>query len=419
MRIAYYSHYFTPEIGAPSARIYDLSREWLKAGHRAEVVTCFPNHPVGRIYKGYRAGLYMHELLDGIDVHRHWTYITPNKGFLKKTLGHVSFLPSALLFSNRRLSAPDVTIGSSPTFFAAMGAAGAGMQYSVPFVMEIRDLWPAIFVDLGVLRNKRAIRWLEKLELCLYRRATRVVTVTEAFRRNLISRGVPEEKVHTIPNGADTEYWSPCDPSADLRQELGLEGCFVVLYIGAHGISHALNRVLDSAARLAGHEEIRFLFVGEGAEKEGLVKRAEELRLKNVIFHDPVDKRGVKRFYALADACLVPLRDIPLFDSFIPSKMFEIMAMARPIIGSVSGEPAEILKRSGAAIVVPPEDSEAIADAVLRLRREPGEARAMGGRGRAFVVDHYSRRSLGATYAGFLQEAVDAYRRNAGRMGKS
>ena len=167
MNIAYYSHYFAPEIGAPSARIYDLARQWLSFGHRVEVVTCFPNHPLGKMYPGYSSRPYMRENLDGIVAHRHWTYVTPNEGFIRKTLGHVSYLPSAFLLSTRRLQEPDVVIGTSPTFFAAMAAAAAGVRRRIPFIMEVRDLWPAVMVELGVLRNRLMIRALERLEMSL------------------------------------------------------------------------------------------------------------------------------------------------------------------------------------------------------------------------------------------------------------
>lgn len=412
MNIAFYSHYFTPEIGAPSARIYDLSKQWHASGHKVEVVTCFPNHPVGKVYNGYTAGLYAHEILDGIPVHRNWSYITPNKGFLKKTIGHVSFLPSAVLLSNRQLHCPQVAIGSSPTFFAAMAAAMAGIQFKIPFVMEVRDLWPAIFVDLGVLKNRIAIKWLERLEMYLYRRAIKIVTVTEAFRNNIIERGISPKKIHTIPNGADVDYWKPeiCNPKIDeLRFKLGLEGCFVVLYIGAHGISHALGRILDSARLLKTKDDIRFVFVGEGAEKEDLVHRVKELNLKNIVFHSPVDKAGVKKFYEISDICLVPLRNIPLFEIFIPSKMFEIMAMQKPIVASLRGEAAAILNRSGSAIVVEPEDSSGIAEAILSLYQNKNRSKKLGERGRKFVVDEFSRRTLAGKYLEVLQEAIEVF----------
>ncbi|HEX8650333.1 MAG TPA: glycosyltransferase family 4 protein [Pyrinomonadaceae bacterium] len=410
MNIAYYSHYFAPEIGAPSARIYDLARQWLALGHQVEVVTCFPNHPKGKIYPGYRARSYMRESLDGIEVHRHWTYVTPNQGTIKKTLGHLSYLPSAFLLSTPHLKQPDVVIGTSPTFFAAMTAAAAAVRRRIPFIMEVRDLWPAVIVELGVLRNPYIISALERLELSLYTRATRIVTVTESFRANLIERGVPSEKVFTIPNGADPEFWQPTEAASGLRQSLGLEGRFVVLYIGAHGISHALSRLLESAALLREHPEIHLLFVGEGAEKERLLREAQSRELKNVQFLDSVPKERVREFYALADVCLVPLRDIKLFDTFIPSKMFEIMAMSKPIVASLRGEAADILRRSGASLLVTPEDSSAVAQAILHLYHHRDEAKAMGQAGRRFVVENYSRQSLAARYLNVLEEAVHVYR---------
>lgn len=408
MKIAVYSHYFVPEIGAPSARIYDLACEWLRGGERVHVATCFPNHPTGRLHPGYRSRPYQRETIDGIDVHRHWTYVTPNKGFLKKTIGHVSFLPSSLLFA-RKMRAPDVVIGTSPTFFAAIAAEEVARWRNRPFVMEVRDLWPAVFVELGVLKNRTIIRALERLELWLYKRASRVVTVTESFREDLIRRGVPAEKVVTIPNGANADFWDASRDDHGLRERLGLGGRFVVLYIGAHGISQALSAVLDAAAALRDDDRIRFVFVGEGAEKEQLVAKAAAHGLGNVRFLDPVGKDEVKDFYAMSDACLVPLRNIPLFDTFIPSKMFEMMAMARPIVASVRGEAASILERSGGAIVVPPEDSAAIASAVTGLAHEPAVADAMGAKARRFVIDHYSRRALAGTYVRVLDDAIRAH----------
>jgi len=318
MNIAVFSHYFTPEIGAPSARIHDLARHWVRLGNEVQVITCFPNHPTGRLYSGYQAGRYMQETLDGIQVHRHWTYVTPNRGFIKKTLGHLSYIPGAALISNRRLSSPDVAIGTSPTFFAAMAGASLARRRQIPFIMEVRDLWPAIFVELGVIKNRQVIAGLERLEMRLYRQATRVVVVTEAFRAKLIERGVPREKVATIPNGADVDFWSPRESCGQLRQKYKLENRFVVGYVGAHGISHALERVLDSANQLRDYPDIHFLFVGEGAEKAKLVERARGLNLSNITFVDPVGKDEVREFYQLADVCLVPLKDIPLFDAFIP-----------------------------------------------------------------------------------------------------
>lgn len=400
MKIAFFSHYFSPEIGAPSARIHDLAQQWIRFGHEIQVVTCFPNHPTGKLYPGYRSGFYIRETMTGIDVHRHWTYITPNKGFLKKMVGHLSYFPSAVALSIPRLPRADIAIGTSPTFFAPMAARVLASKRKIPFVMEVRDLWPAIFVELGVLRNRLLIRALERWELALYRRSDHIVTVTEAFRQDLIRRQVPPEKITSIHNGADIDFWRPTNPDRALRERLGLNGKFLVLYIGAHGISQALGRILDSARELLPRTDIHILFVGEGAEKDQLVKQARETGLSNVTFLDPVDKNGVKAFYALADVCLVPLRNIPLFKSFIPSKMFEILAMGRPVIGSVSGEAADILRESGGAIVVEPENAGAISKAILAVHDNPGK---LEGRGRDFVVSRFSREALARKYLNLLE----------------
>lgn len=405
MKIAIYSHYFLPEVGAPSARIADFSSQWLQAGHEVHVATCFPNHPAGVIYPGYELGRYRHELLNGIRVHRSWSYVTPNKGILKKTLGHVSFWVSAGMLSTPRLPAPHCAIGTSPTFFAAMAARACARRHGIPFVMEVRDLWPAIFSDLGIIRNRGLIKLLEQWEMSLYRSADRIVTVTDSFKENIVKRGIPADKVVTITNGADTDYWQPDDRGArELRKSLGLEGAFVVLYIGAHGISQGLAAQLKAAARLKGDPRVKFVFVGEGADKEKLVAECARLQLGNVLFLDPVDKASVRKYYTMADVCLVPLRNIPLFDTFIPSKMFEIMSMGRPILASVAGEAAGILRRSRGAVVVGPEDDAAIADTVARLSRETDRLAALGRHGRDFVVQHYSRRALAQRYLQMLGE---------------
>jgi glycosyltransferase involved in cell wall biosynthesis len=399
MRIAVYSHYFLPEIGAPSARIGDFAGQWIQQGHEVHVATCFPNHPTGIVYPGYKVSRYMHEVVSGVQVHRSWTYLTPNKGIVKKTIGHASLWLSAKLNATRRMPRPDCVIGTSPTFFAAMAARDCARRHRVPFIMEVRDLWPAIFVDLGIVRSPTLIRALELWEMSLYRSADHIVTVTDAFRSNLIDRGIESTKITAITNGADTDFWRLKDEGArSLRNVLGLEGKFVVLYIGAHGISQGLMAILRAAEHLKGQRDVVILFVGEGADKEKLLAESKRLALDNVRFLDPVGKEKVRDYYSMADLCLVPLRDIPLFDTFIPSKMFEIMAVGRPILGSVRGEAAEILRRSGAAVVVQPEDDKALAESLLQLKLDVKRRAKMGDAGRSFVALHYSRKLLGERY---------------------
>jgi glycosyltransferase involved in cell wall biosynthesis len=244
---------------------------------------------------------------------------------------------------------------------------------------------------------------LEWLELALYRRSGAVVAVTRAFARDIEKRGIEPAKVHVVPNGVDLEAFTPGPPDPELRKRLGLEGKFVVLYCGAHGISHALERILEVATVLRDDARIHFLFVGEGAEKDALVARARSLGLGNVTFRPGVPREEVPALYRTADVCLVPLRNVPLFRSFIPSKMFEILACGRPILASVAGEAAEILEASGAAIVVPPEDVDGLARALTRLAADPGLRNVLSARGRPFAAAHYDRRVLAARYLRILE----------------
>lgn len=404
MRIALISHYFWPELGAPSARLLEMGRSWARRGHDVTVVTNFPNHPTGVIPEGYLGKPFLIEPHEGLRVIRCRTYATPNRGVVRKTLGHLYFMVQAVVQATPHLRESDVLVVSSPTLFAAVAAFVISRRLGVPFVLEVRDLWPAIFVDLGVVRNRLVIRMLESLELFLYRRSRAVVTVTRAFARDIAARGIEPDKIEVIHNGVDLDAFQPGPGDEELRSRLGLGDKLIVLYCGAHGISHALARILEVAERLRADPGIHFLFVGEGAEKEGLVARARGLA--NVTFRPAVPRDAVPALYRSADVCLVPLRAVPLFRSFVPSKMFEILACGRPILASLEGEAAEILEASGAAIVVPPEDINALVESVRRLAADPSLRRDLAARGRPFVAAHYDRDALAERYLGILEGVV-------------
>lgn len=401
MRILFVCHYFPPEIGAPQARVSELVREWSRAADQVTVLTGMPNHPTGVVPERYRRRIRVRENVEGYRIVRTWLYATPNTAIFKKTLGHLSFMVTSFLLGLRPTGKADVVIVSSPTFFSVFSALALARWKRAPLVVEIRDLWPAIFVELGVLRNPRLIRVLEALELAAYRSAAAVVVVTEGFRDDLVRRGVPAAKVHMIPNGADLQRFEVNTTDVDARIELGAgSGRTLVLYLGAHGISHGLEAVAEAAANLTG-EAVHFAFVGEGAAKERLESRVRELGLQNVTLLPGVERNEVSRFLGAADICLVPLRDIALFSSFIPSKMFEYMAASKAIIGSVRGEPARILEAAG-AVVVEPEDAEALAGAVRELADDPARRVAMGRQGREYVAEHYDRVKLAERYRAVL-----------------
>jgi glycosyltransferase involved in cell wall biosynthesis len=294
---------------------------------------------------------------------------------------------------------------SSPTFFSILAAWVLARWKRARLVVEIRDLWPAIFVELGVLTNRWAIRVLEALELALYRSADAVVVVSEGFRADLLRRGIETAKVHTIPNGVDLERFAPAPPSVARRARLGAgPDETLVLYIGAHGLSHGLVSMADAAKLLAG-DGVHVAFVGEGAAKAALAARVAELGLDNVTMLPGVPRDEVPALVAAADICLVPLRDLPLFHSFIPSKLFELLGAGKAVVGALRGEAAAILSDAG-GVVVPPEDASGVAEAVRELAADPARRSAMGRRARAYVADRHDRRRLASRYRDVLRDVV-------------
>lgn len=402
MRVLVVCQYFPPEIGAPQARLSELARLWAEAGDEVTVLTGMPNHPTGVVPDEYKGKLLVEEHADGYRVVRTWLYATPNERIVKKTLAHLSFMISSVVLGARRTGDFDVVVVSSPTFFSILSAWTLARIRRGRLVVEIRDLWPAIFVELGVLTNPWVIRALEHMELAAYRAADAVVVVSEGFRADLIRRGVPPDKVHTIPNGVDLDRFSnQAIDVAGTRAQLGAtDGEVLVLYAGAHGASHALPALAEAAARLAG-DPVHVAFVGEGSAKAQLRKRVDDLGLPNVSLHAGVARSEVPRIVQAADICLVPLRDVPLFSTFIPSKLFEYLAAEKPVVGSVRGESAQILHDAG-AVVVKPEDPAAIADAIRDLAAHPERWAAMGRRGRRYVSAHFDRRQLADRYRSLL-----------------
>jgi len=401
------THYFPPEIGAPQARLSELARYWAEAGDDVTVLTGMPNHPTGVVPTEYRGRLRADERTEGYRVLRTWLYATPNEGIAKKTLGHLSFMISSVALGARRAGPTDVVVVSSPTFFSIFSAWALARVKRACLIVEVRDLWPAIFVELGVLQNRAVIRLLEALELAAYRAADAVVVVSEGFRENLVARGVAATKVVTIRNGVDVERFTPGVADADARADLGARsGDTLALYIGAHGLSHGLLSVADAAVQLR-DDPVHIAFVGEGAAKAKLIERVAVLGLDNVTLRAGVPRDSVPRLLAAADVCLVTLRDVALFAVFIPSKIFEYLASSRAVVGAVRGEAAQILRAAG-AVVVEPEDPGALARALRELAGDPGRRDMMGRRGRAFVVEQFDRRSLAARDRQLLRQVVDA-----------
>ncbi|MBS4072732.1 MAG: glycosyltransferase family 4 protein [Algoriphagus sp.] len=366
MRILFITDNFPPEINAPANRTYEHCREWVRLGAEVTVITCFPNFPKGKVFDGYKNSWRKEEVIDGIRVIRVWSYISANNGFLKRILDYISFGVSSFL--NGLFVKTDLIIGTSPQFFSAMSAWQLGLFKLKPWVMEVRDLWPESIVAVGAMKDKRLIRFLEWIEMMMYRSATQIIVVTETFQKKITARGIDRNKIFVFKNGVDLSKYFPGNKPKNLEKQLGLQGKMVFAYIGTHGMAHGLEFILNQAKKFqVTHDDIHFLFLGDGAKKESLVKKATEENISNVTFLDSVGKDEVLNYLQLMDIALVNLIKSDTFLDVIPSKIFEAAAVQKPILLGLEGETKEIIETYGAGLCFEPENEKDFIKKVLEF----------------------------------------------------
>ena len=373
VNILFLTENFPPETNAAATRVYERALYWVKAGHQVTVLTCAPNFPQGKLFDGWRNDWRQVQDMDGLRVVRVKTYISANEGFLKRTLDFVSFMVTAYgagLIERR----PDVVVATSPQFFAAVGGWALAATRSwfglrkLPFVFELGDLWPRSITAVGAMKQSPVIRALEALELFLYRRSAAVVALTHAFKADLVRRGIPPEKIAVVINGVDLPRYAPRPRDGELAAAWGLQGKFVLGYVGTHGMAHGLVNVLDAAELLRDDDRIRFLFVGAGAERQMLMDEAARRGLSNVVFQGMQPKEMMPRIWSLCDGALVHLKDDPTFAEVIPSKIFEAMGMGLPLLlVSPEGEASKIVLDDQAGLWVPAAKPQALAEAARKL----------------------------------------------------
>lgn len=370
MKILFFSDHFLPEPSAPAAHVFERARLWAQWGHRVTVICAAPNFPEGRVYPGYVNAWRAVEVIEGIRVVRVKTFIVPNEGFFWRVLDYASYMLSSLFFGlfEKR---PDVVISTSPHLFVAMAGVGYTMLRRLPHVLEVRDLWPATIAAVTSMRRGLIYRGLEALEGFLYRRSSRVLSVSPAFVEHLRSRGARPERIDVVINGANLDLFRPRPRDPEIAARYGLEGRFVIGYLGTLGLAHGLDNVLE-AARLLRDERVTFFFVGVGAAKAGLQQRARELSLENVVFAPRQEKEEMARFLSVCDVSLVHLKDAELFSKVIPSKIFEAMAMGLPVLYvGPEGQGSGIVRRHEAGLCLAPGDPHALARAAERLAGSP------------------------------------------------
>jgi glycosyltransferase involved in cell wall biosynthesis len=410
MHILFLTDNFPPEVNAPASRTFEHCREWVRAGHRVTVITCAPNFPKGKVFDGYRNRFWQKEMMDGIQVIRVWTYITANEGFVKRILDYQSFMVMAILVSPF-VRGVDVVVGTSPQLFTVCAAYVVSRLKRIPFVFELRDLWPESIRVVGAIGNSRLLDALERVELFLYRKAARIVSVTHSFKRNLIKRGVNANKVIVVTNGVDVSRFRPQPRDEVLAAQLGLQGMFIAGYIGTHGLAHGLETLLEAARRLQDNPnggDVRFLMLGDGANKAKLVEKAQAMGLVNVVFVSSVPKEQVVRYWSLLDVSIIHLKKTELFTTVIPSKLFECMGMGIPVLHGVAGESAEIVESEECGQVFEPENVDALCAVILMLKQQPALREKLRKNG-LVAAGRYDRHQLARKMLDEIETVVEQY----------
>lgn len=355
MKVLFLTDNFPPEVNAPATRTYEHCREWVKKGAEITIITCVPNFPKGKVYEGYKNRFLQTEYVDGIKVIRVWSYIAANKGFVKRILDFISYAIMAFLVG--LFIKTDIIFATSPQFFTAIAGRKLSFWKRKPWIMEVRDLWPESIKNVNVMKDNFLIKYLEWEEMRCYRKAKAIITVTDSFKKVIVSRGIPENKFEVVKNGANLELFKPKPKNKNFLSLLSLENKFIVAYIGTHGMAHKLDFLLQSAKEVT-NPKIHFLFIGDGAEKEKLVRLHKELELSNVTLIDSVSKNEIVDFIASIDVALINLKKSELFKTVIPSKIFENAAMKKPILLGVDGESRGIVEDYYAGLYFEPENQK-------------------------------------------------------------
>jgi len=395
MRILYLSQYFPPEVGATQTRAYEMARGLVQAGHQVTLIAEVPNHPSGIVPPGYRGKWVERSELDGIDVLRVWVKASPNKTFKTRMAFYLSYMANAALVGALKARGPfDLVYATSPPLF--VGGAGLALHglKRAPLVFEVRDLWPESAVALGELSSPRAIALATRLEELCYNRASRIVVVTEGIRQRLLSRGLPAAKLALIPNGANTNLFQPQpELGRQFRAQHSLGEAFMAVYAGIHGIAQGLETVLQAADLLRQEPGVHFVLVGEGPVKADLLRLRDALALPNLLMLPEMPRAAMPAVLSAADAAIVPLRKMELFQGALPSKMFDAWACGCPVLLSIEGEAQRVLTAADGGLFIPPEDPAALAAAIRQLAAQPDRGRALGHNGRRYTEQHYSRQA--------------------------
>ena len=370
IKLLFLTDNFPPEVNAPATRTFEHCREWVESGVDVTIITCAPNFPTGVVYPGYHNKFFQKEFIAGIKVIRVWSYMASNQGTLKRILDYISFGVSSF-FAGLFIKS-DLIIATSPQFFTAISGFALSVFKRRPWVMEVRDLWPESIRAVNAMTvSTRLWDWIESIELFLYRKAKKIIVVTDSFKDNLTRRGIDQNKIHIIKNGVLIDAFNIHQDNENLKDKYPqLNGKFVIGYLGTHGMAHKLDFILRCAKKVITQNDLHFLFIGDGAEKSSLLKIKDQLRLDNVTMLPAIAKKDIVAHLSMFNAALIPLKKSDLFRTVIPSKIFESAAMRIPIILGVQGESQALIENYHAGICFEPENEQAFLESIFKLKAD-------------------------------------------------
>jgi colanic acid biosynthesis glycosyl transferase WcaI len=407
MRILLLTTYFRPESAANAVLMTQLAEELTEQGHRVTVITAMPHYDKNRIWDEYRGRLWMRERRGEINIHRVYIYVPPHKtSLVGRLLNYASFNLLSTL-AGLMAGKHDVLLVPSPPLTNGVFGFVISRLRGMPFIYNVQDLYPDVAVRLGILKNPRVIRFFEAMERFVYHKAAGVSVISDDMRRNLMGKGVPEDKLVIIPNFVNTEFVKPLPRKNCFSQEQQFDDKFVALFAGNVGLSQGLEIVIEAAERLKDIPDLLFAIVGDGSAKAGLVAEAEKRGLHNIRFLPWQPYERVPELYSAADVCLATLRRGITEDS-VPSKLYTIMGVARPILASLdsSSDTWRMIEQAGSGLCVEPEDAKALAEAVLTLYNDREKAAELGRRGRAFVEAHHTQQRVAQQYQEFFARVL-------------
>ncbi|MEA1986070.1 MAG: glycosyltransferase family 4 protein [Candidatus Marinimicrobia bacterium] len=387
--VLFLTHFFPPEIAAGANRTYEHIKRWQKKGVDVTVITNYPNHPRGKIFGGYKNKLFTKDEIDGIKVIRVKTISASNNQKIKRALNFIFYFFMSI-WASFRVKNVDVIIATSPQFLCGFAGSIIKKFKRKPFILEIRDLWPDSITAVGALKKDNVIiKFLYYLEKKMYKSATQIIPLTDAFKQYMLRIGVEENKISVIPNSVDL---SQVKNVIEVDTSFDKEDKFLCSYIGTFGLAHKLETILRTADLLRENSNIHFLLVGDGAEREKLIKMKSELNLANVTILPIQPKKNIPYFLKLSDVGLIVLRNSELFKTVIPSKIFEYMATDNAqILSMPKGATTDILNDGEFGLWSPPQDSKSLAEKILYLYKNKKQVNDMAKAGKLLVENYYNR----------------------------